>query len=402
MNNVLKLEAYKFFHNRKNWLYIVLILFIVLSTFMVNHIESKEYLETVSRQFMGRKVRAESEWQSVLWTLENNEDLTDERKTNLRAAADFYNYERNKSLMIAVGYVSDLEKERRGVLQAKNDIYYHLINQTEDPEVQEEILNKRMMTLDEVKQDIFFNDYLLESGLDIELNPYRTNGVNGLLLFFKGNTLLLIAFLLVLLTVDIYFSEMEEGSYKTYYSQPLKRSKIILSKFIVIIGVALGLFVIYSILLYLLGLILGGTGQWQYPIMSRENVFKFSTERILLTPTVMTSMAYVLKSSALFLSGIFFVIAMTFLVAVWTDSSHKTIAVMILLFMMTFIVNSLIGMSFQGHMFFPMSYFYTESVLQVKILANYYVGLLMNISLGLLGLSLAFYKFKKKDFLGGL
>lgn len=77
-------------------------------------------------------------------------------------------------------------------------------------------------------------------------------------------------------------------------------------------GVALGLFIIYSMLLYLLGLILGGTGQWQYPIMSRENVFKFSTERILLAPTVMTSMAYVLKSSALFLSGIFFVIAMTF------------------------------------------------------------------------------------------
>lgn len=86
---------------------------------MVNHMESKEYLETVSRQFSGRKVRAESEWQSVLWTLENNEDLTDERKTNLRAAADFYNYERNKSLMIAVGYVSDLEKERRGFYRLK-------------------------------------------------------------------------------------------------------------------------------------------------------------------------------------------------------------------------------------------------------------------------------------------
>lgn len=43
-----------------------------------------------------------------------------------------------------------------------------------------------MMTLDEVKQDIFFNDFLLESGLDIELNPYRTNGVNGLLLFLKA------------------------------------------------------------------------------------------------------------------------------------------------------------------------------------------------------------------------
>ena len=51
---------------------------------------------------------------------------------------------------------------------------------------------------------------------------------------------------------------------------------------------------------------------------------------------------------------------------------------------------------------FPMSYLYTKMVLQVKTLTNYYVGLFMNLFLGIMSLGIAISKFKKKDFSGSI
>lgn len=113
-----------------------------------------------------------------------------------------------------------------------------------------------------------------------------------------------------------------------------------------------------------------------------------------------TSISYILRSMALFITGIYFVVALTFLISVFTDSSHKTIGMMTLLFVMTFIFNSLMGMNFTSHMFFPTSYLYPENVLQVKTLTNFSLGVVLNAGLGSILLLISFIRFKNKDFLG--
>lgn len=74
-----------------------------------------------------------------------------------------------------------------------------------------------------MEKQLLLNNYILDNEIQPILNPYDMTGANALKLFLSGNNLIIFMFLIALLAIDIYLSEVEEGSYKLSFTQPFKR-----------------------------------------------------------------------------------------------------------------------------------------------------------------------------------
>jgi ABC-type transport system involved in multi-copper enzyme maturation permease subunit len=235
MKRIIKNEFQKFFKSRKNIIIIILFFTYVLGMNFYNLKQYNLYMKETAETYRSRYMQADGIFGQNALRLEKDENLTDKEREELEEEMEFYRVERNKLMLISQTYEEDNKEKFYYVLIAENDRYKNILKGLEDEIIEKGFLKEKGLNMEEIHKKMHINQYMLDNDIQPILNPYTMTGANSLIMFLDGENLLILIFLIALLSIDIYLSEIEEGSYKLAYSQPFERKQIFLGKVIVII-----------------------------------------------------------------------------------------------------------------------------------------------------------------------
>jgi ABC-2 type transport system permease protein len=172
-----------------------------------------------------------------------------------------------------------------------------------------------------VEARLAMNEELLHRNIEPVHETYATQGVNflrSLLNIFLGLGGII---LIVFLTGDILAKELERGTIKLLFTQPMSRVSILNSKFIAATISSLLLLLIVGILAFLTGSLFSGIGSANYPILIHEGTgFSFSTIKNLL-----------LQSGILFVMVVVMVMSLSLLMSIITSNPTLSISLTIIL-----------------------------------------------------------------------
>lgn len=365
------------------------------------HNEEKKYMDSQEQFYNAMKSRSESMYSQTRNILSSDRiPLTSSERQQYELELEYYNIEKDQLAVIHHIYSNHENSDLRRILIAENNYYSNMIAAIEKRIIPPTELTQSKLTLEEIDKRMTYNQHLLDNEIEPMINPYSITGANALALLLRGNNLLILAGLLALLSIDLYLSEVDEGSYKLWFSQPFRRRKIITGKLIVallstLILIALGVGVTYGV-----ATIVGGTGDWNYPIITRANIETITLNSTLLEPMVVSLWKYVLMGVVLFLLVACFMVALVVFTSILTDSMSLTTGVVLISLVLAFLFNNIMNGMVVSNLYYPLSYFYTENVISVLTWSNYYFGILIN-GIGIvIFVILTYHKFIKKDFLG--
>lgn len=172
-----------------------------------------------------------------------------------------------------------------------------------------------------VEARLALNEELLEQNIEPVHETYATQGVNflrSLLNIFLG---LGGVILIVFLTGDILAKELERGTIKLLFTQPVSRVSILNSKFVAATISSLLLLLVVGLLAFLTGSLFSGIGSSDYPILIQEgNAFSFSPIR-----------NFLLQSGILFVLVVVMVMSLSLLISIITSNSTLSISLTIIL-----------------------------------------------------------------------
>lgn len=399
MNKIIRNEIYKFFKSRKNILIIILFFAYLLG---INYYNSKQYdiyMRDTAKFYEGKYKRAGSILASNQLMLEKFEDLSLQKREELEREIKFYSGERLKLILISSVYEEDNPKTYERIVSTQNSRYRDIIKNIEENNIKEEFLNENNFTMDDLHKGIYINQYILDNEIQPIINPYTMTGANSLVRFLDGNNLIIIMIIIVLLSMDIYLSEVEEGSYKLSYTQPYKRNQIFFGKVVSIIIISTILVVVGAIFNFAMVSIIHGVGNMNYPFVTTEAINKlaFNNQGQYM---ILSLVNYVIRGFILLFPILLFTIVLTLGISIITDSSGKTLGFSTMIIGLAFILKNFVSRHSIINLIYPYSYLYIKDVIEVNNNSNYLLGIMLNSIMAIVLFVISYKKFIHKDFLG--
>ncbi|MBU5425179.1 ABC transporter permease [Tissierella pigra] len=399
MNKIIRNEIYKFFKSRKNILIIILLFAYLLG---INYYNSKQYdiyMRDTAKFYEGKYKRAGSILASNQLMLEKFEDLSLQKREELEREIKFYSGERLKLILISSVYEEDNPKTYERIVSTQNSRYRDIIKNIEENNIKEEFLNENNFTMDDLHKGIYINQYILDNEIQPIINPYTMTGANSLVRFLDGNNLIIIMIIIVLLSMDIYLSEVEEGSYKLSYTQPYKRNQIFFGKVVSIIIISTILVVVGAIFNFAMVSIIHGVGNMNYPFVTTEAINKlaFNNQGQYM---ILSLVNYVIRGFILLFPILLFTIVLTLGISIITDSSGKTLGFSTMIIGLAFILKNFVSRHSIINLIYPYSYLYIKDVIEVNNNSNYLLGIMLNSIMAIVLFVISYKKFIHKDFLG--
>lgn len=405
MIEIIKNEFYKFFKSKKNIIIVIVFIAYLLGMNFYNLNRKSLYMKEQQQAYNNKAAQADAILGSTTLLLDKYDELTPKEKETkkkevLEEEKKFYNVERNKLLVMAQTYSDDNPDKYKNILIAEKDRYENIIKGIEDGVIKKEFLNDKNLTMEEINKKVYINKYILENEIQPILNPYTMTGANSLVMFLEGNNLIILIFLIALLSIDIYLSEVEEGSYKLAYTQPVTRRKIYIGKFITIIVISF-LLAIFGILLnFITTSIIFEIGDINYPFITMDSIKTISLSGGYGEYIILPLWKYFIMGIILLLPIILFTMGLIMFVSIFTDSSAKTLGFPIMLLVLGFIFNNFVPKESIVNLIYPYSYLFIKNAIEINNRSNYLFGFLLNLSLSILLFMFSYYKFINKDFLG--
>lgn len=400
MTKIINNEIYKFFKSKKNIIVIILLFIYLFGINFYNLKQSNVYMKEMGSMYANKQIQAEGVLGQSTLLLEKNEKLTNIEREKLKQEIEFYKVEKNKLLLIEYSYKEDNPDKYRHVLIAENDRYNNIINGINDGVINEEFLKEKNLNMEDIQKEMYLNKYILDNDIQPILNPYTMTGTNALIMFLDGNNLIIIILLIALLSLDIYLSEIEEGSYKLSYSQPFKRRNLFWGKIITIVIVSLLLIALAVIVVFTIMSIIYGVGNIDYPFVTSTSIKNISFGGNQGEYIILPLWQYVIMGLGLLLPIVLFTIALIMCISMLSDSSTKTLGFSIFLLVLAFIFNNFISKQSIVNLIYPYCYLYMKNVIETNNRSNYIFGILLNSVIASLLFIISYYKFTHKDFLG--
>lgn len=246
-----------------------------------------------------------------------------------------------------------------------------------------------------VEYRMVLNKELLNKGIEPTHEVYSTKGFNFTKtianLFYSYIGIIFIVFLIG----DILSREFERGTIKLHFTQPISRITIVNTKGVFAIVCSLFILFIITIVAFVSGSIMSGTGSIHYPVPLYSDPIGF-----------MSVGQQLGKSAWLFVFALVFTILITFLIA--TISRNSIIAVgltIILIGLFAFGVTNYYFLSGIAHLI-PFTYFDTMNVVNGKLAfemdnpnINLRNGIIITVLYSLVIYVVNMYLLRKKDVL---
>ena len=339
-------------------------------------------------------------------------DLLEKNMIELEEKHKLLNNEANKTNMIN-SLLNDLikalegkralftqEEQKQMYLRYSIDLMSNNIEAYEKGYLPRELLELRKTSINEFKRELFRLTYLQENNIDYNINPHTNTGINSISKIFQNNIILIISVIMGFMIVDVFLSEVGEGSYKLLYTQPYKRKNIFFGKIISVFLILTSLFIAILVIQFLVGTLSNGIGDINSPYTVIENLMRLSISENNIRFKMIPEIKAIGLSIILLILTIMLNISIISLLSVYTDSISKTIGAEIVLIFMTVLIRNFIFEEQSIHGLNPFSYIFTQDVLTGRINSSYLLGIILNIGLIVLCGLLSYIKFNRKDFLG--
>ena len=184
--------------------------------------------------------------------------------------------------------------------------------------------------------------------------------------------------LFTLLIGDILATEFEKGTIKLLFTQRIKRQKVMNAKLIIALFGSLSLIVMLSLIAFLIGSLLSGTGTGEYPVLiqnGNEIVF-------------INLISFILQSFMLYAFVLLLVISIIFLLSILSNSVILTTSIAIILFSVSHLGITKYGYFNSLAHVFPFTYFDTFKIIDGS-LAESFQNVNISMQTGLVVLTLS-------------
>ncbi|WP_352404748.1 ABC transporter permease [Sporanaerobacter acetigenes] len=408
MCRLISCEFNKLIKNNKNKLVILLLIFYLAGFAVFYYYSDRNYISEKELEMRDQRYEAKNRILAINMMIKTREKY---------AAKDEFKYEFNplelellgieeKTSLQLENYYKEYNPEKwRQLLQIQIKKFENLLVLENNDFLPEEVLLARGQSPMELKKQIILNEYLLDKDIEPIESPYKLTGINFLVKLLEGSSPMIIIILTVLLCIDIFTGEIEEGSYKLYLTQPFTRGKIFASKIISILLFAIGTIFGLILITFLILSILNGVGSGSYPqtLAVKDVLFSMTSNADKLGDvTIVSSIYYIALGYIILLILIIATVIISTSISIKTNSISITLGTITGILMITFVLSSFIGEESLINLIYPFSYLNIYSVLNAQINSSFLLGLLINITIGIILIMTSFQSFKKEDFLGGI
>ncbi|CAH8714003.1 ABC transporter permease [Paenibacillus thiaminolyticus] len=176
----------------------------------------------------------------------------------------------------------------------------------------------------------------LQYNLDHDINPSDPNGVTFTRTFLDNAVTLFIPLLVMAIASDIVSSERSTGTIKMLLTRPIRRWKVLLSKWIVLMMFTGIIVLLTALLSYLISGLVFGYGGWTYPIFTGFSLT--GTDVNFETVHTVPSWLYMLMQLGLVWFSSIVVAALGFMISVLVRSTAASIVTL----MATLIAGSIL------------------------------------------------------------
>lgn len=166
----------------------------------------------------------------------------------------------------------------------------------------------------------------LQYYLDHDVNPNETNGVTFTRTFMENSATLFIPLLIMAIASDIVSSERSTGTIKMLLTRPVRRWKILLSKWIVLMLFSGVIIMMTALLSYLISGAVFGYGGWGLPIFTGFNISGSDVD--MASVHMVPSWLYLFMQCGLIWFASIVVAALGFMVSVLVRSTAASIVTM--------------------------------------------------------------------------
>ncbi|MDD6771803.1 ABC transporter permease subunit [Inconstantimicrobium porci] len=295
MSNMISFEIKKFFHRKKNIFIIMIFIALSIGFIMINSSLENQYKK--------------SEISSIDYSIESlKKDIPDTKDT-------LKQYPGNKNLEVLLETqekeIKIYEKQKEAYINKDYSTYLKCKIQLDKDEVNG-IENNTIVApadnIENLKNNIKMNSLLLEKKIVPIFTGVSMEGYNFFRIFLNSPFSILIAIVVIILCADVVSSEFDSNTYKLLFTQPVSKSKILISKLLamIILSVFILLFVL-TIFFISLGII-NGFGSSEYPIQYfKNNVIQYIGigKFIMLEITMLVCMIIFMASLSVFMSSLF-------------------------------------------------------------------------------------------------
>ena len=336
----------------------------------------------------------------------NGMDESAEGYDKLKLENEFYQSQYNSSMLTnniidrRVNGIDEVPKDNFDFIKAEKIKYVGIKESYARGVIDDKYLEERGLSLDKVDRQLNYINYLLENEIPGVINPYTLNGVNFIRNFFTGSNIIVVLIFILLFLIDSYVIELRDDCYKTIYTSPLKRTKLLLSKIISSYILTLLIVFIGILLGFLLVSLIFGLGQLSSPVQVNEGVNGLN----LIVKNI--SQEYLPLSTVTVINFISFIVFLLFIVvlsislSVYTSNDILSLGVMISLMIVTYCIHSIDSFININRLFNPFSYIFFEDLSKYELMTTNFYGVIMQLTLSVLILGLTTLRFKKKDLFG--
>ncbi|BCN28870.1 ABC transporter permease subunit [Anaeromicropila herbilytica] len=411
MSRLIQMELYKFMKQRKNQIILAGLFLFFLGVVIYYSYEQRQYDFNMRSEMESEYYNASAVVDSLSLKKDRLEKGTKEEVEEIKRTSpdfyeeyDFWMNEKDTSFKLFYYYKNRKVKGAEYCKKIEVEKYKNLLIGWEKGFMSKDQLISRGQEPTELERQIRINQYLLKNKLHIVDNPYQLTGVNFLFLMLKGYMPMILLVIIILLCMDIFLSEMEEGSYKLYLTQPFSRRKAFLSKIFVAGITSIGSVVVLLFAFFGITSILNGVGSMKYPQTMTEGKMLLSLtpdSNLLGKLDITTTGKYLMLGYLLLALVIITTVMVTIYISVLTDSTSITIGVITALLLLGFVLSSFLDTTISLHAFYPLTYINVYSVLNAQVNAPLLLGLVVNGLIVFVALILSYQRFCKKDLLGG-
>ena len=373
----MKLEWVKFVESRKNRLIFILMFLFLLGSVFYNQIEYDRYFETQVKTMVEQRNKANASLRIIQMFIERVKEYKENPNEVL-----FLENEEKSSLLLEYAYKDFKVEDSMNILELKNRKYENIIFGEENGFVKAKILKARGQTPIILKRYITQNDYIIDNEIKPIINPYDLNGVNFLYLLLKGYTPIILVIFTVLLSMDIFSSEMEEGSYKVYYTQPFSRRSIYWAKILSGSLFSLGALAILISLFFAVISLTKGLGEYYYPeaIASTKALLSFTSNLNHLGDFEIVSRAmFIILGYLLMLIVSLTSMMLAVFISILSKSTTKALGVFTSIILANFVMSIFLKETSLLLYYFPLTYINIERIIYGELNSSYAIGIMMSV-----------------------
>jgi ABC-type transport system involved in multi-copper enzyme maturation permease subunit len=293
----------------------------------------------------------------------------------------------------------DLMSDYSFIVYSQVNLIQNIINGLESNLFTKEEILQRNYQLDDLKQDLVLADYWDSHPEDIVLNPLTVTGVSGLREFLSYQNVFIIAIFVLFMTLDVFLIENAGGTYKVMMTLPHSRWSIYVTKVLAMLMTSFMVIIAASLIRFGVSAIVGGFGNWFDPVVSRENLQWLSLVGRSATPTIISSLEFVLRGIALLTFVMGALVLLFAMVAAVNDQVDQTMFIVLGILLLTFVLGILLQKSSSIHMWYPYMSMFVSDAIQVTKNMNFILSSLLNLALGAICFVIGGCYFAQKDFI---